>query len=239
MEISLTVVIPALNEAENIEAAIIGVQRELAAAGIVNAELLVMTCLDRNGQHDGTVDIVRRLAESDPRIRSVHVEGYQKLGEKYRQGVQLATKDYVMMIPGDNENDPASFRDIFRQIGTTDMVLSYTPNPELRPLHRRIISRIYTFSLNILFGHRLKYYNGVSVYPVKYLRVALPKTDSFAYAAEIVLNMLRQGRSYIEVPARVQGRCGPSKALRWDNLKKVVATISRLWVEYRWKKSDV
>ena len=238
MEISLSVIVPALNEAKNIEAAITGVQRELAAAKISNAEFLVMTCLDRDGKSDGTVDIVRRLAIADPRIRSIHEEGDQKLGEKYRKAAQIATKEYIMMIPGDNENDPASFREIFGHIGSADMLLSYTSNPEMRPLHRRVISWIYTRSLNLLFRHHLRYYNGINVYRVDQLRDALPMTDSFAYSAEIVLNLMKQHRSYVEVPARVQSRSGPSKALRWDNFKKVVAAIARLWVRLNFGKKQ-
>lgn len=228
MAISLSVIVPALNEAKNIEAAISGVLRATADAGISDVELLVMTCLDRELKSDGTVDIVRRLAQADPRIRSIHVDGYQKLGEKFRNAVGLATKEYCMMIPGDNENDPASFPVIFSNIGKADMVVSYTSNPEERPLYRRVISRIYTTSLNLMFWHRMPYYNGINVYRTVDLRGALPSTDSFAYAAEILLTLLKQKKSYVVVPARVQFRFGKTKALGWNSFKSVIAAIFRL-----------
>lgn len=231
MAVSLSILMPALNEAKNIEGAINGALHVLRQVGIVDFEILVLTCLDRNGENDGTVDIVRRMSETEPRVRSIHVDGYQRLGEKFRNGVLAAQKDFIVMIPGDNENDPMSFVEIFRRIGEADMILSHTINPEVRPMHRRVISWIYTKSLNVLFRRRMKYYNGINVYRTAQLREALPKTDSFAYSAEIVVNLLRQNRSYVEVPVRVQGKAGPSKALRWDNFKKVVAAISRLWWE--------
>ncbi len=229
MTSSLSVIMPALNEAQNIEAAISGVFGALRDAGIFDAEILVMTCLDRNGTHDGTVDIVRRLGAADPRIRSIHVEGYQRLGEKFRNAVLLAAKEHIVMIPGDNENDSTSLPEIFRQIGKSDMVISYTSNPEVRPLHRRVISRIYTIGLNILFWHGLPYYNGINVYRTAELRNALPMTESFAYSAEILITLLRRKKSYVVVPVRVQSRGGHSKALRWDNFKSVVAAIIKLW----------
>ncbi len=236
MAISLSVLMPALNEAKNIEGAVRGVLGIMATLGIDDFEILVLTCLDKNGENDGTVDIVRRLSEVEPRVKSIHVAGYQRLGEKFRNGVLAAAKEYVVMIPGDNENDPQSFIEILGRVGQADMILSYTVNPEARPKHRRVISWVYTHALNLLFGHRMKYYNGINVYRSADLRAALPKTDSFAYSAEIVLNLLRQKKTYVEVPVRVQGKAGPSKALRWDNLKKVVAAISRLWVDFRLKK---
>ncbi len=238
MAVSLTVLMPALNEAKNIEGAVHGVLGILKPLGITDFEILVLTCLDKNGENDGTVDIVRRMSATDPRVKSIHVDGYQRLGEKFRNGVLAASKEFVVMIPGDNENDPQSFIEIFSKIGQADMVLSYTVNPEVRPLHRRVISYVYTHGLNLLFGHKMKYYNGINVYRSADLRAALPKTDSFAYSAEIVLNLLRQKKSYVEVPVKVQGKAGPSKALRWDNFKKVVQAISGLWVDFRWKKKD-
>lgn len=237
MAISLSVIIPALNEVKNIEGAITGVQRALADADISDFELLVMTCLDRELQSDGTVDIVRRLASADPRVKSVHVDGYQKLGEKFRNGAKLAGKEYCMMIPGDNENDPASFPIIFSSIGKADMVISYTSNPEARPLYRRLLSKIYTFSLNLMFWHWLPYYNGINVYRSQDLREALPSTDSFAYAAEILLTMLKKKKSFVTVPARVQFRHGKTKALGWNSFKSVIGAIfglrARLFLERR------
>ncbi|MEK7655134.1 MAG: glycosyltransferase family 2 protein [Patescibacteria group bacterium] len=236
MDISLSIIVPALNEAKNIEAAIAGAKRSLAEANITNVEFLVMTCLDRDLKSDGTVDIVRKLAEQDPRIRSIHVDVYQKLGEKYRNAVRLATKEYSMMIPGDNENDPASFPVIFSNIGKADMVVSYTSNPEERPLYRRIISKTYTTCLNILFLHRMPYYNGINVYRSEDLRNALPQTDSFAYAAEILLTLLKQKKTYVVVPARVQFRFGKTKALGWNSLKSVIAAILRLRTRLAFKR---
>lgn len=200
MSLSLSIIMPALNEAANIEGAIQGASSACLSSGIEDFEILVMTCLDRNGRSDGTVDIVRRLAVEDPRIRSIHVDGYQKLGEKFRNAVGYATKEYSVMIPGDNENDSSSFPVIFQKIGTADMVVSYTSNPEVRSMYRRILSRVYTFSLNVLFLKHMPYYNGINVYRVCDLRQALPQTDSFAYSAEILLTLLKKGKTFTIVP---------------------------------------
>ncbi|MFA5935748.1 MAG: glycosyltransferase [Patescibacteria group bacterium] len=228
MPASLTIIMPALNEALNIEGAIHGARTALAEAGIEDYEILVMTCLDRDLKHDGTVDIARRLAETEPRIKPVHFDGYQRLGEKFRSAALLASKEYVMMIPGDNENDSASFPEIFRQIGKADMVVSYTSNPEVRSLYRQLLSRTYTLALNILFWHGMPYYNGINVYRSSDLREALPKTEGFAYAAEILITLLRKKRSYIVVPIRIQPRPGASKALGWRSFKSVISAIFNL-----------
>ena len=229
MGVSLSVIMPALNEAQNIEAALRGVFQALEVSSISNAEVLVMTCLDRNGTRDETVEIVQRLSEAEPRIRLVHVDAYQKLGEKFRTAVQLASKEYCVMVPGDNENDSTSLPVIFGEIGKADMVVSYTSNPEVRSLYRQFLSRTYTLALNVLFWHGLPYYNGINVYRKEDLLTALPTTDSFAYSAEILITLLRSQQTYVVVPIRIQARPGTSKALRWQNFKSVIAAVMRLW----------
>src|SRR5581483_1223749 len=113
---SLTVLMPALNEAANIEAAARGIL-DVADEEQADVELIALTCLDRDGGSDGTPDVVRALAAADPRVRCVHSDAYQLLGEKLRAGIALATKAHVVMIPGDNEIEPRSLRAVLRRIG--------------------------------------------------------------------------------------------------------------------------
>lgn len=227
MAAELSVLMPALNEARNIEAAVRGVL-QVADDMELDVEVLVLSCVDRNGNGDDTADIARRLAAADPRVRSVHVDRYQLLGEKFRDGILKAAKTHLVMIPGDNENEAQSFRGAFERIGEADLILCYAANPEVRPWHRRVLSRAYTGLLNLLFGWKLRYYNGMNVYRTADLRQDLPRADSFALGAESVLRLLEAGRSYIEVPVRLQPRHGRSKALRMDNVVRVVLDVFRL-----------
>jgi len=230
---SVTVIMPALNEAENIEAAIRGSVGALSESEIDDFEILVMTCLDARGQHDGTVDIVRKIENEDTRIKAIHTEGYQDLGEKYRLAVSLASKEHVVMIPGDNENDESSFPEIFKNIGNADMVISYTSNPETRSMYRRVLSRTYTLGLTVLFWHGLPYYNGINVYRPEDLRRALPQTKSFAYSAEILINLLRQNKKYVAVPIRIRPRIGASNAISLRSFKNVISAIARLRIRMK------
>lgn len=229
MERSLSIIMPALKEAANLESAVRDAEASLAASGVGDYEILIMTCLDRHGTHDGTPDIADRLAALKPdRIRHAHSEVFIGLGDQYRKAVGLATKNYVMMIPGDNENDSSCVPAILSHLGEADMIVTYTSNPEVRPLLRRFLSRWYTRILNLLFGHRLPYYNGINVYRTEDLRAALPTTDSFAFMAEILLRLLKMKRTFVTVPVKVRPINGPSNALRWKNIKQTIRTVLRL-----------
>ncbi len=225
--VSLSVLMPALNEAENVEAATRGVLRVADDIGL-DVEILVLTCVDRNTVSDGTVDVVRRLASVERRIRSLHADRYQTLGEKFRHGIRTAVKTHLVMIPGDNELDSSSFAAVFRRIGEADVILCPPSNPEVRPWHRRSLSWAYTALINRLFEQRVPYYNGMNVYRMADLRETPPASDSFAVGAEIVLRLLWRGRTWVAVPVRIQPRRGRSKALHVDNVLRVVGDLVRL-----------
>lgn len=227
MAVSLSILMPALNEAANIESALRGVLAAADAAAI-EVEVLVLTCVDRDGASDGTIDIVRRFAAADPRVRSVHTDGFQPLGEKLQQGVALASKTFVVMVPGDNEIRPESFAEVLRRVGEADILLCHPANPEVRALHRRLLSRAYTTFVNMLFGEHVKYYNGTNVYRTADLQSFALRAGSFATGAEMVLRLVRAGRTTADVPVTLQPRLGRSKALRLDNALRVLADLLRL-----------
>ncbi len=225
---SLSVIVPALNEEKNITATIGSILDALAVSGIDDFEIIVATCTDTDGTMDRTGEIVTGLASGEPRIRLLHSDVYRPLGVNYRNAVLAATKAYVVMIPGDNEIDRALFPVMFRTIGSADMVLAYTANQGDRPFYRRALSKAYIWLLNTMFGHHLRYYNGPNLYRTEQLLTALPTTEGFTYASEIVLTLLKRGASYAEVPMRVQSRSGKSKALRWDSVVSVVRSLIAL-----------
>lgn len=227
---SLSILVPALNEAAHIEATVRGVLQAVDALGL-DAEVLVLSCLDENGFSDGTVDIVRGLAATDSRIQSVHTSGYQRLADKFRAGALLASKTHLAMVPGDNQTGAHSLERVFARIGVADMVLSYPANTGVRPWHRRLLSAAYTLGVNTLFGHQVAYYHGINVYRTADVRAHLPETDSLALFAELVLRLLQAGRTYIEVPGLLEVRPERTRLLKWKNARRLVVDLLRL----RWR----
>lgn len=236
---SLSVIIPVYMEAKNIRGAVDGAIRAVENAGIEKYELIIIDCLRRDGSHDRTPEIADELASSNPRIRVIH-NNYVNLGYKYFQGVHAARYDYVTLIPGDNENATDSITETLKRIGEADIIIPYPVNTEVRPLMRRIFSRTYTLGNNFIFGLNLRYYNGLSVYR-KDLFKRLPQwTDSFAYAAEILVLLLKSGASYIEIPIQLQKRAsGKTAAFEIKNIITVMNTIFSLFWRVNIKKEKI
>lgn len=230
-----SIIIPAFNEEGNLENAVSGLCGLLEKESALNDyEILIFN----DCSSDRTGEIADMLARSSRGIKVVHNPKNMGLGYNFWEGVRLAHGDYVTWFPGDNENIQESFMDTLRNAGKADVVVSYTSNPEVRSRIRRTVSRYYTMMNNLLFNLNLRYYNGLCVYKREAL-LSLPKVEnSFAFAAEILIRLLKSGASHIEVPARIRERpSGQSAAFALKNIAKVVSKISRLFWEIRIKNN--
>ncbi len=231
MKPTLSVVIPALNEEANIEAA---VQQTIGALGdrFSDYELLLFD----DGSTDRTGAIMDRLQAADPKhIRVTHNQQSQNLGGVYRQGVQVARMEYLLMVPGDNENPAHALQAPFDALGKADIIVPYPENSNVRGMGRHLVSRGYVLTLNTLFRQRIRYYNGTVIHRTANLKAITIETASFAYQTEILLKLLSMGKTHVEVPIRIEppkpGRV--SRALRWKNVVEVAKTVGRLFLEAR------
>lgn len=141
---------------------------------------------------------------------------------------------YVGLVTGDNEMRPESIRAAFGAVGTADVVVPYQANQQDRPWVRRTLSRVYTWTVNRLFGLRLRYFQGPCVYPTALAQGLSVTTNGFACLTEMLLRTVNAGYSYVEVPMHIQPRRhGQSSALSLRNAITAAGTIARLYVELR------
>lgn len=230
---TISIIVPAFKEAGNLRDAVNSI---LAAVDDLFAEyeILIIDCLDKDGNDDGTRKIAEEMARENPHIKSVQ-NPYVSIGYKYWQGVGLAKFEHITFFPGDNETAPETVKEILRSVGKADVVVSYIANMEIRERKRRVVSKIYTFLMNMLFGMNLRYFNGPSVYKVELLKALPPSVKEnygFSYNAEILVRLIKAGHKYIEVPMYLQPRSyGDAKALTTENLISVVSRIGKLFWE--------
>jgi dolichol-phosphate mannosyltransferase len=222
---TISVIIPALNEERNIVEAVKEVHRAVKGR-FVDYEILLFD----DGSTDRTGTLMDAIAASDGRVRVTHNSSPRNLGGVYKQGVEMARFDYVVMIPGDNENPSCAMLPAFDAIGSADIVVPYVQR-EGRPLARRWASRVYVALMNATFGLHLRYYNGTVIHRTSSVRGIRIDTDSFAYQAEALVKLLRQGKTFVEVAVELPRSPGSdSKAFRPKNVCGVLAAVLRLSV---------
>jgi 3-oxoacyl-[acyl-carrier protein] reductase len=151
------------------------------------------------------------------------------LGYCYQRGVDSAVMNFFVYIPGDNTWPYRSLFELFGNLGKADVVTSYTTNPNVRPLGRRIVSAGFTKTMNFLFRRNMKYFNGLTIYPTSFLKNNTTSTRGFGFQAEMLLTALYDGLSVVECALPIDERnAGGSKAVTVKNITSVLATICRL-----------
>ncbi len=230
---SISIIVPCYNEGKNISATIESIEKSMRETETFGStEILIFN--DKSTDNTGAV--AEEIAKENKNVRVIHNERNMGFGYNYTEGVRLATKEYILMIPGDNEIPSEAITNIFRNVGRADIIIPYTINPEVRPLPRRVISRAFVILFNTLFALSLKYYNGPCVIKAELLKKVPMTTHGFAYMAAILVRLIKSGATFTEVPMRIQYReSGGSKALRPRNIISVLSAILRLFWEVRFK----
>lgn len=221
----LSVVVPALNEEGILPAALTSLLAALDGQ-VQDYEVIVVD----DGSTDRTGEVAEEAARKNPRIRVVHNPVNRGLGHSFRQGVELATGEYVGLIPGDDEITQESLREIIRHTGKASIVIMYHLSSHLRQKRRRILSDLFTKTVNLAFGLDLEYYNGPNIFRRELLKSVSMTTDSFAYMAEILVQCLKKGVDYTEAGFHLKPRAaGESKAMKLSNMVKVAKAMVRVW----------
>jgi glycosyltransferase involved in cell wall biosynthesis len=225
---TISLFIPAYNESANLEGAVRDVLS--ACGGFDDFEILIVN----DGSTDTTGQVADQLAAELPRVRVIHHPTNRGFGAAYGTALAEARMEYFTFVPGDHEVAPESVVAILGRVGDADLVVPFHGTPWKRPLLRRALTWISTTQVNILFGWRLKYYQGPVVYPTTLAR-ALPRTvRGFYFATEMLVHALAAGYSFVEVGLTHQERSyGRSKAVAWSNVVNAQFTILRLWLNVR------
>jgi glycosyltransferase involved in cell wall biosynthesis len=216
--VDITIFIPCLNEEENVVDAMSMVFQAADRTGVI-CEIIVFD----DDSKDRTADVVRQFQRDNPHrmVTLVKNRPGQGVAHNFVEGAFLGFGKYYRMVCGDNIEPLETHVTIFDMLGTTEIIIpSYTQILN-RPLHRKIISKLYTFLVNRISGNRLSYYNGGAVF----LRYDVMRyhvdTTGFGFQAEFLTRLMLLRRSYREIFLIAYDREG-STAI---NIKNVVSVL--------------
>ncbi|MCO5221229.1 MAG: glycosyltransferase family 2 protein [Thermomicrobiales bacterium] len=147
---SFSLILPAHNEAENIE---VVVRRaiEVLPTYFDSFEIIVVN----DGSKDDTGRIVDRLAQGDPRVRAVHHPKNRGYGGALTSGFETSSGDHVMFMDADRQFDIADIELLYPFISTHKIVAGFRMMRQ-DELHRRIFAEIFNLVVRTLFGVHLR-----------------------------------------------------------------------------------
>jgi len=219
---SISIVIPAYCEAENILATLASVTTALASLNLIY-EVVVID----DGSTDGTGALVMNNLTRFPNVRLLTNERNRGFGWSYRRGVEAAAHDYIVMVHGDNAWGAATLRDLFSHTGDADIIVGYTRHMwRSRTWQRTVLSKTFTLLVNLIARRWLTYYNGLQIHRASVLKSLRIESHGYGFQAEVLVKALRLTRTYREVAMDLTERAhGSSQAFRVRNVVDVAKTL--------------
>jgi glycosyltransferase involved in cell wall biosynthesis len=147
---SLSLVLPAHNEADNIE---LVVRRALDVLPLFTDQFEIIVVND--GSRDRTPEIVNQLAAEHPQVKPVHHKVNRGYGGALISGFNASTGDYVMFMDSDRQFDIADLALLSPFVSTFDIVAGFRRERN-DPLHRRVNAELFNTAVRILFGIHLR-----------------------------------------------------------------------------------
>ncbi len=193
---SITIAIPAYNEAENLTWVI---KDALASLKKYFSDFEIVIVDD--GSADSTGKIADRLAQKYRQIRVVH-----QLNGGYSQamltGIRKAKKQFVAFLPADGQFLIKDMLPAFAMMPTADLVLGYRDQRPDYTFYRMILSYGYLLLLWLLFGIHYKDVGWVNIWRTKAVqRLKLQGTRGIFLLTEIIVRFNQLGLIIKEVPS--------------------------------------
>lgn len=230
---SISIVVPALNEEDNIKAAVNSVLLALNDAN-VKGEIIIIN----DGSTDNTGRIAEEMKQSDKRISVIHHSTPMGMGYSFWDGVSKANNEVVTIFGGDNEGVPSEYFLYLHLFKYVDIVVPFFTNAQRSAL-RVVISRVYSIAVKILLG--LKVHHSTS--PVLYRRSILNdinlRSHGFCYQPELLCKTIRRGYLYAEVPFFTLSRVsGKSSIFRLKSILNIVYDFSIIFLDRLFSKKQ-
>ena len=220
----ISIVMPALNEEKNIIAAI---DNTLVAFEDFSLEGEIIVVND--GSTDSTPGVVMQKMEKDNRIRMLNHDRPKGIGASFWDGVDEARGQFIVMLPGDNENDPWEILQYDKLLNFVDMIIPFVFNKQARSLFRNVLSFLYRFIINTTFLVNINYTNGTVLYRKSLLQELDFRSNGFFFQTDILIRLVKKGYLFAEVPYKLGVRnTGISKAVSFPSLIQVIKGYFRL-----------
>lgn len=222
-DVDLSVVIPALNERENLERLIPSIQQVVSDSGI-RTEIVVVDGPSR----DGTAEAAARLGAHVLRQKE---RGY---GGALLAGFGAASAPYIVTMDADLSHPPTFIRDLWASRLKADMLIAsrYVPGGGATvSFYRRILSVVLNSVYRVVLRVPVRdLSSGFRLYRKELLSKLRLKSRDFDVLEEILVLGVNQGWKILEVPFHYMPRESGSSHVRlirfgWAYLK----TLLKMW----------
>ena len=201
---SISFVVPSFNEERNINNTYLTIIKLIQKKKIKDYEIIFVD----DASTDLTKYKINKIIKKNKFCKLIYNKTNRGYGFSLKKGYLKSRKEFVLLIPGDNEHPFSGIAKLFIYFGKYDVVIPFPINKNVRSILRRFLSLIYTKSLNILFNNKIPYYNGLVLYRNKILRknIKVIQNFTFSFLAELLIRTLKYTRNYKFVGYKIKNQ---------------------------------
>jgi len=231
--LTLSIVLPAYNEAKRIAASLDKVLQYAQQRG-GTTEIIVVN----DGSSDSTAEIVRQYAQRQPALRLIENPGNRGKGFSVRNGMLHARGDVLLFSDADLSSPIQEADKLFAaiQAGADVAIGSRWVRKELQvnpqPIHRRILGRMFNLALRLVLGLNFKDTQcGFKAFRRSAAEQVFPrqKVERWGFDPEVLYLAKRAGLRTVEVPVEWSHRTGTHISPLRDGLRMVVELFKIRW----------
>jgi glycosyltransferase involved in cell wall biosynthesis len=193
--ISLSIVLPAYNEEENVAAAIEEVSNVVQDLGLDHEIVLV-----NDGSRDRTGEIARELARRIPNFRLVEHHPNRGYGGALKAGFAAATKDWIAFVPADKQFVFGQIDRFLAHTAEADIISGYRADRQDNAV-RRLNAWGWNTLVQLLFGYLCRDIDcGFKVFRRELLAHVPVQSDGAMIDTEFLAGAKARGYRIAEVP---------------------------------------
>lgn len=202
----LSVIVPCLNEAENIPLFEDGLLSPLSA---LNSDFEVIFA--DGGSSDATLPLLRELEKRHPEVRILAPSKPAGFGLSLAEGIKISRGEFVATMEADLSFDPSDIKK-FLAVMEADSLDCVAGSPFLGRFEDiSVVRKCLTFCANSLL--RVFFYPGLTAYTQIFrlyrgasIRALRLRETGFTVDAEILIKAARSGLKIREMPVVMRGR---------------------------------
>ena len=221
---SVSIIVPAYNEADGIGTLIYRIQEILQE--IENSfEILVID----DGSHDNTADLAQKAG-----ARVIQHPYNIGNGAAIKTGIRKAKGEIIVMLDADGQHPPEDIPRLVEKVGPHDMVVGARSTDSDTDTHRNIANTIYNLLASYVTGSKIEDltsgFRAIKAEVARGFVYLLP--NQFSYPTTITLATIRSGRSLTYVPILGRRRKGKSNIRIFSDGIKFLMIILRIATFY-------
>lgn len=224
---SISFVMPAYNEEENIERAVRAIVDVANRLDLRDWEVIVVN----DGSVDRTAEVLEALKNENPRIRPIHHETNKGYADALRTGFKNARCDLIFYTDSDLQFDVREVKNFLPAIEDYDIVVGFRIY-RYDPLTRLVLAWGYNLIARMIFRLKVRDIDcAFKLFRREVFDVIEIRSKKFFVDTEILAKARYHGFRMTEIGVRHYPRAGGRSTVKSSHILSTLKELAKMWLE--------